>query len=100
MSNRLDITEARFRAKGWWHALFHLNVIGLIWRDLLRRIGLAHRRAHNAAHLDLTAASIIREAMSDGICEKDRDALLEALKHIDLSAHHDSRLSADLKLKA
>lgn len=98
MQHKLEATEARFRSRAWWHPLFHLNVLRLIWRDILARIGVAQRKAAKAALYDHEAAEIIRRAMSDGIDETDRSALNEALRRIDLSRRQDDALSRELKV--
>lgn len=98
LDRKVAFTDARCREKGWWHAWLYIGHMRLILTDLFGAMKRSAHRAKLAAEADISAALLIRKAMSDGLTEHDRAALDEALLRIEASARHDEAVTKDLTL--
>jgi hypothetical protein len=96
MDERLGVSTARFVAKRWHHALFHLRVLADIWADIKRRLTRAGRMAYDAEQADAEAAKLLRDSLADGIDRSDTPAIRTALAHIETSGRKDRQLVEEL----
>lgn len=86
-------TAMRCRAGRWFGALFHVNVINDITRDVAEQQTTVARDAYTAEQYDLEALRILDEAARDGFSNADLPAVVRASRLIQRSAALDRKIS-------